>query len=66
MQTQQRFDEMTAAQLSERAEGYAALAKDKSRIENRETFIHLAELCTNLAGERKVEEDWVRRLVAYH
>jgi hypothetical protein len=48
-----RPDELTAAQLSERAAGYVALAKDTESGEARETFRRLATVYAGLAAERK-------------
>jgi hypothetical protein len=53
--------EMTALELSERAEGYTALAMDITWDETRETFERLATLYAGLATERKAKEQTVRQ-----
>jgi hypothetical protein len=48
--------EMSATELSERAAGYVALAKDAREPDDRDTFERLAELCRTLAVERRAGE----------
>jgi hypothetical protein len=47
---------MSLHQLSERAEGYAALAMDVAGDETRETFERLARLYAGLVTVRKAQE----------
>ena len=47
---------MSLHELSERAQGYAALAMDVTRDETVETFERLARLYAGLATERKAAE----------
>ncbi len=56
MPSRARTDELTAAQLSERAAGYVALAMDTASEETRETFRRLAIVYARLAAERKSAE----------
>jgi hypothetical protein len=51
-----RSVELTAAQLSERAAGYVALAHDATSEEFRETFTRLAGVYARLAVDRIAEE----------
>jgi len=53
--------EMTALELSERAEGYAALARDVAYAETRETFDRAAYQYARLAAERKAQEEQAKR-----
>jgi len=48
--------EMSLHELSERAEGYAALAMDVAGGETRQTFERMAQLYSRLATERKAQE----------
>ena len=56
MSNRSRPHEMSLHQLSERAEGYAALAMDVAGDEIRATFERLAKLYAGLATERKAQE----------
>jgi len=60
MPNRSRPHEMTALELSERAEGYAALARDVSWRETRETFDRMADQYARLAAEQKAKEQVVR------
>lgn len=61
MSNRSRPNEMSLHQLSERAEGYAALALDVAGHETRETFERLAKLYAGLATERKAQEKQTTR-----
>jgi len=61
MSNQSRLHELNAKELSERAEGYAALAKDVESDETRETFERMASLCARLSVERKAAENRATR-----
>jgi hypothetical protein len=50
------IDEMTAAELSEQAAAYAALAKTGTLASTREVFARLASQCAALAAKRKTEQ----------
>ena len=56
MPNRMRPHEMSLCELSERAEGYAALAMGVTENETRETFERLAALYARLAIERKAQE----------
>jgi hypothetical protein len=48
--------EMTAAELSEQAAAYAALAKTGALASTREAFARLASQCAALAAERETKQ----------
>ena len=56
-----RAHQLTAAQLSERAAGYVALAKDTASEEIRATFRRLAIVYAELAAARKAAEKLTTR-----
>ena len=56
-----RPHELTAAQLSERADGYVALAKDTGSEATRATFRRLAIEYADLAAERNAVEKLAMR-----
>ena len=56
MPNRMRPHEMSLCELSERAEGYAALAVDVTESETRETFKRMAQVYARLATERKAQE----------
>jgi len=56
-----RAHQLTAAQLSERAAGYVALAKYTASEQTRETFRRLAIVYAELAAERKAAEKLATR-----
>jgi hypothetical protein len=56
MPNRMRPHEMSLLELSERAEGYTALATGVTENETRETFERLATLYARLAVERKAQE----------
>jgi hypothetical protein len=52
---------MSLRELSERAEGYAALARDGAADETRQTFERLAREYADMASERKAAEKSMTR-----
>jgi hypothetical protein len=50
------LDEMTAAEVSEQAAAYAALAKTGALASTREVFAQLASQCAVLAAKRETEQ----------